>query len=342
VSEAEALFRLPWPDLQRRAWEVRQRHHENALAFAVPGIKRYDTEDYQNHSGRFVSVSLTGEHCELHCEHCRGQLLHGMRPATTPEALLQIGQDVLRQGGEGLLISGGCDVRGAVPVSAHLGAIAQLKRWGLKVIVHTGLLDRAAAEGLKAAGVDQALFDVVGDAETIHDVLHLERSPADYAETLALLHGVGLPTAPHVVIGLHGGELRGELAALEMIRAIEPVAIVLVALRPLPGAPLAGAQSIAPEVVGCLAAVARLMYPSVPLALGCARPVGASKIELERRALLAGVNAMAFPDPATVRLAGEMGLRWRFVEACCALALGMPDRPSANGPASVPNMQFSL
>jgi len=96
---------------------------------------------------------------------------------------------------------------------------------------------------------------------------------------------------------------------------------VLVVLRPLPRTPMADVQPMEPELVGRLAAVARLLNPTTPLTLGCARPAGLVKIEMERRAVLAGVNSVAYPDPATVQLAGELGLRTSFVESCCTLAV---------------------
>ncbi len=318
---AKELFERPWAELQAAAWEARRTYHPDALIFAVPGAKRYETEHYRNTPHRFASVSLTGRRCALQCDHCRGRLLATMLPAPTPEALLDVGRRLLAQGCEGLLISGGAEMDGAVPLKPHLGAIAQLKAWGLRVIVHTGLLDRETACGLKAAGVDQALFDVVGDAATIREVLHLDRVPADYAATLTLLREVGVPVAPHVIVGLHYGQLRGELAALEMIRRIGADVVVLVVLRPLPRTPLGGTPPIEPEAVGRLAAVARLLNPTTPLTLGCARPSGPAKVEMERLAVLAGVNAVAYPDPATVRLAGELGLRTAFAESCCTLAV---------------------
>ena len=321
MDKPKALFRRPWEELQAAAWQVRQRHHPADLVFAVPGAKRYQTEHYRNTLHRFASVSLTGRQCALQCEHCRGQLLAGMLPASTPDALLALGRRLIEQGCQGLLISGGADADGAVPLKPHLHAIARLKEWGLRVIVHTGLLDRETAEGLKAAGVDQVLFDVVGDVATIRQVLHLDRSPDDYAETLAMLRDVRIPVAPHVVIGLHWGQLRGELAALETISRIGAEVVVLVVLRPLPHTPMADVPVVEPETVGRLAAVARLLNPTVPLTLGCARPAGMIKIEMERRAVLSGVNAVAYPDPATVRLAEELGLNTSFVESCCTLAV---------------------
>ena len=319
LTESEALFDRPWPELQATAWGVRRRHHPDVLVCSVPGVKRYDTEHYHNTPHRFASISLTGRRCALRCEHCRGQLLEGMLPAPTPEALLALGQRLLERGCEGVLVSGGADANGAVPLESHLPAMAQLKEWGLQVIVHTGLLDRRTAEGLKAIGVDQVLFDVVGDAATIHQVLHLDRSPEDYAQTLALLSDLEIPVAPHIVVGLHFGRLGGELAALEMISQTGAAVIVFVVLRPLPHTPMADLPAVDPEAVGRLAAVARVFNPTVPITLGCARPAGLVKIEIERRAVLAGVNGVAYPDPTTVRLAGELGLCTPFVESCCSL-----------------------
>ena len=321
MNKTKELYRRPWPELQTEAWQVRQRYHPPSLVFAVPGTKQYKTEDYVNTPHRFASISLTGGHCTLRCEHCRGRLLSGMLPAPTADDLLALGQKLIAQGCQGVLISGGADADGAVPFKSHLSAVARLKEWGLTVIVHTGLLDRETAVGLNDAGVDQVLFDVVGDAETIHQVLHLDRSPQDYAETLAMLREVGLSVAPHVVVGLHFGQLRGELAALDMIHRVGADVIVLVVLRPLRRTPMANASGVAPQAIGKLAAVTRLSSPRIPLTLGCARPPGPVRIDIERRALLAGVNSIAYPDPATVRLAGELGLQTEFVESCCTLAV---------------------
>lgn len=332
MSEAESLFHQPWEKLQAAAWALRQQYHPPAVLFAVPGIKRYETEHYRNTPYRFASISVTGEQCALQCEHCRGQLLKGMIPAPTPRALTTLGRRLLEQGCEGVLISGGAGRDGAVPLKPYLEAIARLKEWGLRVIVHTGLPDRETAEGLKAVGVDQVLFDFVGDARTLREVLHLERSPEDYAEALALLRELGVPVAPHIVIGLHFGQLRGELAALETVSRIGADVLVLVVLRPLPHTPVADLSGVTPETVGRLVAVARLLNPTVPLALGCARPAGPAAVEMEERALLAGVNRIAYPSPLTVHRARERGLAFSFVESCCTLvgewsgsAISQPD-----------------
>lgn len=322
MSEAEQLYQLPWSELQTLAWETRQRNHAPELAFAVPGLKRYDTVYYTNQPTRFGAVSITGRRCALQCEHCRGHLLAGMHPALTPEALLTFGVRLVEQGCTGVLISGGAEADGKVPLKRYLSAIKQVKAWGLRVIVHTGLTDYETAIGLKEAGVDQVLLDIVGDSTTIREVLHLERTPADYMSALALLRDVGLCVAPHVVIGLHFGQLRGELTALDIIRQVGANVIVLVVLRPLSRTPMGGSPIPTPDQVGRLVAVARLLNPGIPVSLGCARPSGRVRAVMEHLAVLAGINGIAYPDPKTVRLAHELGLQWRFLETCCTLAVG--------------------
>jgi uncharacterized radical SAM superfamily protein len=327
VGRAADLYALPWSEIREAAWNVRRRHFQDELALAVPGAKRYETEYYRNTPHRFASISLTGTHCELLCEHCQGRLLTGMLPAPDAPSLDALGSHLTAQGCEGVLISGGADRRGAVPLVDHLPAIRRLKERGLAVIVHTGLVGRETAVGLRDAGVDQVLFDVVGDESTIRDVLHLDRTPHDYAAALGLLRDVGLHVAPHIVIGLHFGELRGELAAMDAIREVGADVVVLVVLRPLPRTPMASTRPVAPDVVGQLAGVARILFPTTPLTLGCARPANRHKRTMERRAIEAGVNAVAYPDPSTVEMAAALGLRISFVESCCTLAVDRRAHP---------------
>jgi hypothetical protein len=190
---------------------------------------------------------------------------------------------------------------------------------GLQVIVHTGLADEQTARGLYDAGVDQALFDVIGDEETVRTVYGLPYTPKDYARGLLALRQSGLVVAPHVVVGLHYGQLRGELAALEIIQDIGADMVVLVVLRPLPNTPMASVIPPSAQEMGRLMAVARLLMPDTPLMLGCARPAGQDKVPMERLAVLAGANVVAYPDPHTVRLAAERGLRIEFLESCCTM-----------------------
>jgi hypothetical protein len=337
AGEARRLFDLPWDDLQTRAWSARTSHFAPWLGLAVPGARHYTTEHYVNEPHRFATVSLTGTACALHCAHCNRHLLETMHAAPAPADLVALGRRLQSQGCQGLLLSGGADARGAVPLLHFLSAIAELKAIGLQLIVHTGLVDEQTANGLYAAGVDQALFDVIGDEETIRSVYGLPFTPQDYARGLAILRQAGLVVAPHVVIGLHYGQLRGELDALEIIRDVGAHMVVLVVLRPLPNTLMAGVVPPGAEEVGRLTAVARLLMPDTPLILGCARPAGQAKVPMERLAVLAGANVVAYPDPETVRLAAERGLQTEFLESCCTLVDAKRMRQTANLPGTGPH-----
>ncbi len=318
--DIEALHGRPLDELLVEAWAVRETHFPPVLKLAAPGAKRYEMGGFCNNPDRFTAISLTGQACALRCEHCQGQLLESMYPAPTPQALRDLADELVARGCQGVLLSGGADHEGHVPLDGHLEAIAYLKSRGLKVIVHTGLVDNATARGLKTAGVDQVLADVIGDEETIRQVYHLDKKPQDYAATLAVLKEVGLAIAPHIVVGLHFGQIRGELAALEMITTAEPEAIILVVLNPLPGTPMARFPAPSAEAVGRLAAVARILNPERPISLGCARPPGPAKGRMEHLAIAAGINALAYPSEMSIAYARSLALRIEWAEMCCSLS----------------------
>lgn len=318
-SELEQLRALPREELFDRAWAVRQANFPAVLAASAPGARRYSNACYTNHPESFVNITLTGDSCALSCEHCQGSLLKTMVPARDPRRLAELAEELAERGTQGVLLSGGCDGNGAVPLERHLPAVAAFKERGLKVLVHSGLVDRRQAVELREAGVDQVLLDVIGDQRTIREVYHLDKEPEDYARALACLREERLAVVPHVIIGLYYGRLGGEYRALEMIAANEPAHLVLVVLRPAPGTPMEHLAVPAAVETGRIAAVARILHPKIPVSLGCARPAGREKFRLEREAVDAGVNGVAYPLEETIRHAEGRGLEVQFAEVCCSL-----------------------
>jgi uncharacterized radical SAM superfamily protein len=53
--------------------------------------------------------------------------------------------------------------------------------------------------------------------------------------------------------------------------------------------------------------------------LGCARPIGPSKAEIDRRAVDAGLDGIAYPAEGIVAYAESRGLRPQFHDACCGV-----------------------
>ncbi len=295
---------------------------QNRIYFFAPTIKHFETDEFKNsREPFFVPVSITGESCDLNCKFCEGTLLKGMYTARTPEALWELARMLKNNGGHGLLLSGGCDMDGIVPLEPFAETLRLIKaELGMATAVHTKLMDEPLAIALAQADLDVVMIDVVGSDETMSDIYNLAgKTVADVEETIRLAAKYNLPLAPHVVIGAHGGEIRGEERALEMLKGQKLHSLVLVLLMPLSreeGQKMAGVDL---HQVEHLFRMARTRYPDVPLLLGCARPMGKVQKELDSLALRCGFDGITYPAEGTVTQAKEMGLRPVFSEYCCAL-----------------------
>jgi uncharacterized radical SAM superfamily protein len=64
---------------------------------------------------------------------------------------------------------------------------------------------------------------------------------------------------------------------------------------------------------------ARRKLPDTPIHLGCMRPGGRYRRELDPLAVRAGVNKIVNPAPAAVQLAAEFGLSVRWENECCVI-----------------------
>ncbi len=242
-----------------------------------------------------------------------------MIPAQTPEDLVRICRRIKEKGGVGCLLSGGCLPSGSVPINRFIDAIAEVKsRIGLKVVVHTGLINLETAERLREAGVDAVLIDIIGSDSTIREIYNLNASSVEYERSLEALSRSGVPFVPHVLIGLHYGRIVGELNALRMISKFSPPALILIIFFPIKGTPMENVQPPSPTSVANILVHARFMMPDVPIALGCARPKGQHRVKTDLLAVRAGVNAIAFPAREAIEEAESMNLEISFSPLCCS------------------------
>lgn len=313
------LIQLPLTELQAEAFRLRKLHFGNELTFSIPGTVSYHDGALPLHKDRFAAISVTGTHCDLQCGHCEGKLLESMIPAKDPETLSQT-VDRLRSGGAlGILVSGGANRDGEVPLEKFIPSIKEIKKKdpSFKIIVHTGLIRKATAKDLKEAGVEQILMDIIGDDETIREVYHLNKRAEDYEETLRMLKEMGHRLAPHIIIGHHFGEIRGEWKALEIVTRVGVETIVLVVLKPLVGRN--SFRTPSPEETSKISAIARILNPDTPIRMGCIRPAHPWKGSMEKGAIDSGVNTIAYPLQGTIEYAKEKGLQTKFVEMCCSL-----------------------
>ena len=288
------------------------------IGFSVSGAKHYDNEYYTNVPGSFSMLSVTGAKCDCRCAHCDGSILRSMLGADTAERFIRHVDMLVSAGCKGILVSGGSDASGSVPVLPCIDGITYAKKKGLKVLVHTGLIDRATAFALKEAGVDQALTDVIGNERTIHCVYGIDRTPEDYYRSMINCKEAGLEIAPHLVVGLHYGVILGEYNAIDMISRSHAGRFILVVLTPKRGTYM---QNIDPPAIDDVLSVFRYAaekLKNMNIILGCIRPHFYST-RLEKAAVDLGFAAIAYPHPKTIKYSRERGFRNIFYEECCSL-----------------------
>jgi hypothetical protein len=303
----------------KNAQKISWQNFGKKIRFYAPSFMHYRSEHYCSSPTVFPSVSVTGSSCALKCKHCGGIVLNTMYPATTPERLLALCRELKNKGAQGVLISGGCQPDGSVPLDRFVEAIAKIKKeLGLTIIVHTGVIDKRSAQELRDAATDAALIDIIGSDETIKEIYQLNAKVADYDRSLDNLSKAGIPLVPHVLVGLHHGKLKGELQALKMIARYNPSAVIVISFMPIHGTKMEKTKPPSPTDVGRVITAARLMMPKTPLVLGCMRPKGAHRTETDILAVRIGVNAIAFPAEDSIMLAEKMGYTINFSSMCCS------------------------
>lgn len=296
------------------ARELSWRHHGKRITFYLPGMFRLDGA-----TGRYPALSITGGECAIGCDHCEGKILGSMIFAESAKKLVSQCRQLAAKGNYGVLISGGCNGEGRLPWHRFLSAIAKIKNeTALFISVHSGLVDDQEAFGLKEAGVDQVLIDVIGDDETFKTVYHLPFGVDRIEASMTALQHAGLPMVPHIVCGIHYGRMRGEKNAVTMISRFEVQQVVIVSLMAIPGTQMEKVHPPASEAVADIIAEMRFAMPQTPISLGCARQRGSRRLEV--LAIEAGVNRLALPSDEAVATAEAFGLNIRYQKTCCSVS----------------------
>jgi hypothetical protein len=277
-----------------------------------------------------AAVSVTGTACAVRCAHCGGHYLRGM---LSPAEALRLGASGGGRFGEGagrperrrvrsFLVSGGCRPDGVVPLLEHEGLLEELGRAG-RLNLHVGLVrteEEARALARHAAAVS---LDFTVDQETIDEVYGFRGVKAsDFVRACGLLSEF-VPVTPHVLVGLRGGRVRGEPEAVRVLASLGVRAVVFLVLIPTRGSRFEGVE---PPPVGEVLRVldgAREALPEASVVLGCMRPKGSYREDLDVAAVRAGVvDRVAVPTPAAVKEAERLGLRVVWSDECCVFPSG--------------------
>jgi uncharacterized radical SAM superfamily protein len=295
------------------------RSNPGTVRFYTPGFMYYKVGDYRSTPDKFPTISITAKQCTLNCKHCNAIVLETMLPATTPGTLFELCANLRKNHADGCLISGGCALDGSVPIEEFTDAIRRIKKeLGMTIFVHTGIITRKAADSLRRAHVDAALIDVIGSDETIKEICKADMTIQDYEDSLKALEESNLPFVPHIIAGIHYGQLKGERYALQMIAQHNPAALVVIAFTPINGSEMANITPSKPLEISRVIAAARVCLPRTPLVLGCMRPKGEHRTITDVLALKAGADAIAFPAQEAIDYARQEKREIVFSPLCCA------------------------
>ncbi|MDW7673615.1 MAG: radical SAM protein [Bacillota bacterium] len=280
--------------LQQEAWMLREKFFPASIQFDYPEATEV--------------ISITGTDCALNCAHCDGHYLKNMTPIN------KVGMTNKKY--TSCLISGGCDKSGKVPIDGAWQQMAKLKT-NRKMNLHVGLVSEAEAATLPQV-CDVVSFDFVADNDTIKEVYGLEKTVEDYINCFRALRKY-VKVLPHICIGLKGGEIAGEYKALEIMQEENPDGIVFIVFNPTKNTRYADRTPPPLEDVIKIMATARKMFPEKPIHLGCMRPKGQYRAQLDSWAIKTGVNKIVVPTSNAQKLATELGLTIQKGQECCVL-----------------------
>ncbi|MBI5751952.1 MAG: radical SAM protein [Hydrogenophilales bacterium] len=295
------------------------------INFYTPTFKAYASSEITGCGKQaWPAVSITGGECKLACDHCKAKILEPMIPARTPQDLWRVVHEQVDLGAQGMLLTGGSNHRNQVEYAPYYATLRRIKDTfpAFKIALHTALVDLDIARRMEDAGIDVAMMDVIGAQDTITQVYHLRRGVDDFERSLGYLAATEMKVVPHIVLGLHYGRFLGEWRALDIVKRHRPDALVLVVVMPhyaQEDRPFATPDA---HEVGRFFMDARAAMRDTPLLLGCARPAGRVKSQIDAYAVMAGLNGIAHPADGMVELAARLGREVRVTPACCSIAVG--------------------
>ncbi len=275
--------------------------------FIPPTVKHVAKSRGRGHS---VAVSITGRNCFVMCPHCYAKPLEYM--VSLDEALSLL-MSIPASKPRTLLVSGGCDWVGKVPVDENVEKlVTEAKSLGYLVSMHVCVVDELYAKKLRELGIDVALIDAELDPTIVRDVRKLRWFENNILlESIENLKRFGLRVFPHVVIGLHPRGKGLEYEVIEVLRSVDIDGLSLVVFTPLPDTPWSDRpypeKSYAMRVLRFADALI-----SKPLSLGCMRP--REWVDVEEYAYNLGFEAIANPSLEFLEKHRDL----EIINTCCS------------------------
>lgn len=258
-----------------------------------------------------LALTTTNNECSLNCAHCNGHYLKNMTPIEESDKKIKE-RDITS-----LLLSGGCTFDGDVPINKHLDKLKELKEKNLKLNAHIGLMDEESIKNV-CKYLDVVSFDLVFDKETIKEVYKIDKTKEDYIKTYENIKKYA-QVIPHICIGLKGGKIKGEYEILEYLKKDKPNQVTFIILIPTKDTEYADVTPPYIKEVADFICEARINLPQTTINLGCMRPRGPYRKELDCELLDCGINSIVLPNKSAQNKAKENEMIIIESKECCVL-----------------------
>ncbi|MGE5328461.1 MAG: radical SAM protein [Deltaproteobacteria bacterium] len=258
-----------------------------------------------------LSISTTGEACFLNCAHCGGHFLKSMT------AIEQAADKAKARDVKSCLISGGCDKTGRIPMNPRI--IEEVKRLknNYTINMHVGMLKASEVDEVCSLA-DVISLDIPASTKVVREVYGLEYEYNDYIKLYSKLREK-IKVVPHVCLGLIDSyKLEDEVKLVERLAVIRPESLCYIIFTPVPGTGFENKKPPNSIAVENIFKKTVELLPEMRLYLGCMRPGGGYREEIDVKAVEAGVQGIVMPARKAVERAEEMGLNVIWKDECCA------------------------
>jgi uncharacterized radical SAM superfamily protein len=289
------------------------------ITFYMPNIIKYKTKEITNcENNKFPAITITGRECALNCKHCEKKFLETLFDASNPDDLFKFAENLYNEKGKGFLITGGSNQEGYVNIKEHYETISKIKqKFKFQIALHSGLITEENIEYIKKSNVDLVMIDIIGDNKTIKEIYHLDKKVEDFENSLKLLQENKINFAPHVLIGLYNGKLGGEKNAIDIISKYQEYLkkLVLIVYRPLSHYK----KNLTPKY-NDIKDIFEYTKENInkEISLGCARPFGKLRYEIDKLAVDLGFSSIAYPAEDILSYCILNEIEFHIENICCS------------------------
>lgn len=282
-----------------------------------------------------LSVSTTKDYCELNCKHCNKKYLKSMYDIDDERLI----ETLKVKKKSTVLISGGSLKDGSVPFYKQMKNIEKIKNNGYLLNVHTGFLPTQHFHYLTF--FDSISIDIVGDQKILKEVYNLDVNISNLKDNILKIDeflnnaksknpllGDKIPKiVPHITIGILNGMDSYEEKAIDFISKLNIDKVVFNFLIPTKGTFYAKAKNVEIKRLSEIINYARSTLPGKKIYIGCMRPFGKSRVELDFACFDLSVDAIVNPSKDFVvqikkLYQGDFSKDDNFIESkegCCSL-----------------------